>query len=118
MLTEWITNVNEETFDELVLKKSSEIPVVVDFWAEWCPPCKQLEPVLERVVTEMEGRFVLARVEVDDNMHLAGKYKLSGFPSILLFMGGHEIERFAGAKNDRYVMDFLETHLGDTDPGA
>ena len=89
--SELIFDVTETDFDERVITQSHRIPVMVDFWADWCPPCKALTPVLERLVRQYNGRFVLAKVEVDDNMHLAGRYQLKGFPTVLFFSDGVEV---------------------------
>ncbi len=112
----YIYNVNEETFDRLVLEHSRTRPVVVDFWAEWCSPCRILNPVLERVAHRFEGNIALAEVEVDDNMHLAGHYKLTGFPSVLVFTNGQEECRFTGARPEAFVYEFIEEVLNRFTP--
>ena len=91
----------------------SETPVLVDFWADWCPPCIALTPVLDRVVRSMDGAARLAKVEVDegDNMKLAGRYLLRGFPTVILFVRGEEAGRFSGAKPEHWVRQFLKDHL-------
>ena len=101
-----------EEFDEKVLQASKARPVMVDFWADWCPPCITLTPVLERVVAAYGGAFTLAKVEVDagENMRLAGRYGLRGFPTVILFVGGEEAGRFHGAKPDHWVKDFVDEH--------
>jgi putative thioredoxin len=109
--TKLIYNVDESNFDMEVIEKSRSVPVVVDFWADWCPPCKQLNPVLERVIKSLKGTAFLAKIEIDDNMHLAGRYKLSGFPSVLLFQNGQEVERFAGARSEIFVREFIQRYL-------
>ena len=101
----------EENFEEVVVDRSRSIPVMVDFWADWCPPCRTMDPVLVKVASRRIDSLVLAKVEIDDNMHLAGKYKLTGFPSVLLFLNGEEVGRFAGAKNETGVEAFLSEHL-------
>lgn len=109
-----IFQATENDFETTVIARSSRIPVLVDFWAEWCPPCKTLNPVLERVARKLDGTLELAKVEVDDNMHLAGRYHLTGFPSVLLFIDGEEVDRFAGARSEEKVFQFLEGHLSLT----
>lgn len=106
-----IYDVTEADFDDSVIARSRNAPVLVDFWADWCPPCKALTPVLEKLVQEYDGRFLLAKVEVDDNMHLAGRYQLKGFPTVLLFRDGEEVDRFASFRNTDFVSDFIEPFL-------
>jgi len=105
-----IFDVNENDFSEKVLEASRHYPVLVDFWADWCPPCRVLTPVLERVTQALHGKILLAKVEVDDNMHLAGRYRLRGFPTVILFIDGMEAGRFSGARREPQVQDFIAQH--------
>ena len=95
-----IFDVREEDFAEKVLVASRRYAVLVDFWADWCPPCRALTPVLEKVTRGMHGTIRLAKVEVDENMRLAGRYKLRGFPTVILFLNGEEAGRFSGARSE------------------
>jgi thioredoxin len=104
-------DVNEDDFAEHVLAASSTTPVLVDFWADWCSPCRVLTPVLERLVAEYGGRFVLAKVEADENMKLAGRYRLRGFPTAILFINGEPVDQFSSARPPDYVREFLDRHL-------
>jgi putative thioredoxin len=104
-------DVNEADFSQNVVTASSTAPVLVDFWADWCPPCRVLTPVLERLAGEYAGRFVLARIEADENMKLAGRYQLRGFPTAILFVNGEPVDRFSGARPPQYVREFLDRHL-------
>ncbi len=101
-----------ERFDQDVIEASHTQPVMVDFWADWCPPCRALTPVLERVIAHHAGRIRLAKVEVDEgaNMKLAGRYGLRGFPTVLLFVEGEIVGRFASAQSERWVKDFIAEH--------
>lgn len=101
-----------EAFEDTVVAASKTRPVMVDFWADWCPPCITLTPVLERVVAGYGGALALAKVEVDagENMRLAGRFGLRGFPTVILFVDGEEAGRFHGAKPDRWVKDFVDEH--------
>ncbi len=105
-----IFDATESDFSEKVLEASRQHPVLVDFWADWCPPCRVLTPVLERVVQGFNGKILLAKVEVDDNMHLAGRYQLRGFPTVILFVGGVETGRFSGALREPQVEAFIAEH--------
>ena len=102
-----VFDVNESDFDQRVIEASTSNPILVDFWAEWCPPCRALTPVLEKIAQKLEGEVLLAKVEVDDNMHLAGRYGLRGFPTAILFINGEELGRFSGFKPEADVMGFL-----------
>lgn len=101
-----------EAFEQEVLQASATRPVMVDFWAEWCSPCIVLAPVLERVVAAYGGAFALAKLEVDEgeNMRLAGRYGVRGFPTVILFVGGEEAGRFHGAQTEHWVKEFVDGH--------
>ena len=100
-------------FDREVIDASQHQPILVDFWADWCPPCRALTPVLERVITQQAGKLQLAKVEVDDgdNMKLAGRYGLRGFPTVLLFVRGEIVGRFSSAQTEPWVREFLSEHI-------
>jgi putative thioredoxin len=112
-------DVRHEDFQSKVIDASHEQPILVDFWAEWCAPCHQLTPHLNRVVDELNGRVLLAKVEVDegDNMKLAGHYRLRGFPTVILFQHGEERGRFSGSRSSHQVRDWLDEHLDPSQPG-
>jgi putative thioredoxin len=101
-----------EHFDRDVIEASQALPMLVDFWADWCPPCRALTPVLERVVAQHAGKIRMAKVEVDegDNMKLAGRYALRGFPTVLLFVGGEIVGRFSSARPESWVREFIAEH--------
>lgn len=106
-----IFDVDESDFQQRVIDASSQSVILVDFWADWCPPCKALAPTLERVVEDFGGSILLAKVEVDDNMRLAGRYRLRGFPTVILFRNGTELSRFGGARSVHWIRDWIQTHL-------
>ena len=99
-------------FDEQVIAASRQRPILVDFWAEWCPPCRMLTPILERVIHGLHGKIRMAKVEVDEgeNMKLAGRYGLRGFPTVLLFVDGEICGRFSSAKPEHWVREFIAEH--------
>lgn len=112
--SDFIFEANLEDFNEVVIEASNQQVMLVDFWAEWCAPCHGLAPHLVRVVEELGGKVRLAKVEVDEgeNMKLAGKFKLRGFPTVILFIDGQEIARFAGARATHWIRDWLNEHAG------
>lgn len=105
-------DVNEDDFALRVITASTGTPVLTDFWADWCPPCRALTPVLERLADEYAGRFTLAKIEADENMKLAGRYQLRGFPTAILFIHGAPVDQFSGARSPQFVREFLDRHLG------
>ncbi len=110
MLLPLIFDVTEHDFAHKVIEASRDKPVLVDFWAEWCPPCRALTPVLERVVRQRHD-LRLAKIDADENMKLAGRYKLRGFPTVILFRNGEEVARFSGARTAQQVQEFLSQHM-------
>ena len=92
-----VIDVNESDFQKLVLERSLQIPVVIDFWAEWCGPCKQLSPVLEKLTAEQGGRVILAKIDVDANQQLAAAFQVQSIPSVFLVIGGQVAPLFQGA---------------------
>lgn len=117
MLLPLIFDASEHDFVRKVLDTSKDKPVMVDFWTDWCPPCRALTPVLERV-TQLRDGVRLAKVEVDDNMKLAGRYQVRGFPTVILFHDGEERGRFSGARSLQQVQAFLEQHLSADIPAS
>jgi putative thioredoxin len=105
-------DVTDETFYTDVLERSHELPVVVDFWAEWCAPCHLLAPVLEREVAAREGQMVLAKVDVDANPKLASHYGVQGIPAVKGFKNGQVVAEFVGAQSAPAVEEFLDSLLG------
>lgn len=112
-LNNHIFDANLHDFDQQVLQLSHETPVLVDFWADWCSPCIAIAPVLTRVIQSYDGEVKLAKLEVDEdeNMKLAGKYRVRGFPTIILFKQGEEQERFSSARPAHFIHEFIDRHL-------
>ena len=104
MVPSLVMDVTDETFAQ-VLELSRTVPVVVDLWAEWCGPCKQLSPVLERVVTELGGRLVLAKVDVDANPQLSQAFRAQSIPMVVALVGGQPVPLFTGAVPEQQVRE-------------
>jgi len=107
MVSDFIIHVDESDFEYEVLQYSTRIPVVVDFWAEWCIPCRVLSPRLEQLALEREGSFRLAKVNVDENASLARHYKVRNLPMVKAFVDGHVVTEFSGVLAEDGLRDFI-----------
>ncbi len=107
-------DVNEQSFYVEVIQRSHQVPVVVDFWAEWCAPCRMLAPVLEQEAAAREGKVVLAKVNVDESPALASHYGVRSIPAVKAFRGGRVVAEFVGVRSAPAVAEFLDSLLGPT----
>jgi putative thioredoxin len=104
----WIFDVSEAEFEEKVLKKSHQTPVVVDFWAPWCGPCRSLAPILEAAVEKRNGEVLLAKVNTDDEQNLASHYGVNGIPHVVGFRKGRPVVEFTGLLADAQMAEFFD----------
>ena len=100
--------VNTANFKQVVIEGSKQAPVIVDFWAPWCAPCRALTPVLEKLAAEYQGKFTLARINSDDNQELAAQFGVRGIPSVKAIVNGELVDEFSGALPEKGVREFLD----------
>jgi putative thioredoxin len=112
-------DVTEANFRQTVLERSLEVPVLLDCWAPWCGPCRNLKPVLEKLVQDYGGRFELAKLNTDEAPQISAALQIRSIPLVVLFVGGRPVDQFNGALPEGQVREFLDKHLGEQiDPVA
>jgi len=109
-------HVNDDAFEKAILQ--SAVPVIVDFWAPWCGPCRMVAPTLEKLAGEYAGRLVVAKVNTDDNPQWAGQFDVRGIPTMLFVAGGKVVHRQVGALPEPYLRDMVEEFLGVVEEAA
>jgi thioredoxin 1 len=108
-VSQTITNLSDASFDEHV--KGSDVPVLVDFWAEWCGPCKMIAPLLEEIASEQEGRLGIAKLNIDDNLDVTRRFDVMSIPTLILFKEGEPVARIVGAKPKGALLQEITPHL-------
>jgi thioredoxin 1 len=108
-MSEKIVTLSDATFDEHV--KGSDIPVLVDFWAEWCGPCKMISPVLEEIAAENEGKIQIGKLNIDDNLEVTRRFDVMSIPTLILFKDGQPEVRLIGAKPKGQLLQEISAYL-------
>ena len=108
-MSDKIETLTDATFDEHV--KASDVPVLVDFWAEWCGPCKMIAPVLEEIATEQEGKLEVAKLNIDDNLDVTRRFDVMSIPTLILFKDGEPRVRLIGAKPKGQLLEEISAYL-------
>ncbi|MDH5421556.1 MAG: thioredoxin [Acidimicrobiia bacterium] len=114
MANPYVKDVSEAQFMTEVVDRSTQVPVLVDFWAEWCGPCKTLSPLLEAAAAEYAGAFELVKIDVDANQALSQQMKVQGIPTVVAFVGGQPVGQFSGAVSEAELRAFIEQFVGPT----
>ncbi len=107
----YVVDVTAENFDRIVLKGSNRQPVLVDYWADWCAPCRMLTPILDALADELDGKLLVAKINTEEQRELAARYNIRSLPTVKLFKGGEPVDEFMGALPESEIRAFLDRHL-------
>lgn len=109
MASEKVRTFGSDTFEQAVLK--ADLPVLVDFWADWCAPCHRMAPIVDALANELDGRLIVGKVNVDDHPDIAMRYNIRSIPTLLLFKQGQPVEQVVGVVDKTYLKQLVEAHL-------
>lgn len=104
-------DVTDNNFEENVIEKSKKIPVLIDFWADWCVPCNILSPILEKVIASYKGKLILVKMNVDENPKTSNKFAINAIPAVKLFKGGKEVVQFIGVVPENTIRQLINKNL-------
>lgn len=107
----YIYEITPENFEQIIIQGSHQVPILVDFWADWCQPCQMLMPVLSQLANEYQGKFILAKVNTEQHQQLAAQFQVRSLPTVKLFKDGQAIDEFMGALPESDVRAFLDKHI-------
>ena len=107
----FVFDVDQSNYEQIVLQGSHQVPVLVDFWATWCQPCQLLMPILAKLADEFQGRFILAKINTEEQQAIATQFGIRSIPTVKLFRNGAPVDEFMGALPEAQIRDFLEKHL-------
>lgn len=109
MASDLIKSLGDANFKDFIT--TAQTPVLVDFWADWCGPCKMIAPVVEEIAGEYQGKVQVAKVNVDQNRAIPERFKISSIPTLVMFKGGSEVERFVGFRTKKELKSILDKHV-------
>lgn len=107
----YIVDIDESNYQQIVIEGSHQVPILVDFWASWCQPCQVLMPVLAQLADAYQGRFILAKINTEEQQAIASQFGIRSIPTVKLFVGGQPVDEFAGALPESEIRAFLDRHL-------
>lgn len=114
----YIFEIDQTNYEQIVLHGSHQVPVLVDFWATWCQPCQLLMPILAKLADEYQGRFILAKINTEEQQAIAGQFGIRSIPTVKLFRNGAPVDEFMGALPEAQIRAFLDRHLPRASDGA